>query len=94
MSERTTKGLKTSRGSLTRKGQVTIPAAMRRQLKLREGDQVSFVLDEDEIRVAPAVSRIASLYGSLRSDRPSLTAEEMRDIADRAIAEEGVRRNS
>ena len=41
---------------VTRKGQVTIPIALRRELGIREGDRVEFVRQEDGIRVIPVVS--------------------------------------
>lgn len=94
MKQRATHHQAVVRSSITRKGQVTIPATMRRRLNLRQGDEVAFELADEEIRLTPATSRIAALYGSLSFSGPSLTAEELRDVAATKIAEEGVRRNS
>jgi AbrB family looped-hinge helix DNA binding protein len=63
--------------SLTSKGQVTIPKALRQQLGLARGSRVSFQLVGDHIEVRPlrqeqAVS--ASGYGMLRSQRPPVPA--------------------
>jgi AbrB family looped-hinge helix DNA binding protein len=59
--------------SLTSKGQVTIPKALRQQLGLARGSRVSFHLVGDHIEVRPleqvqAVS--ASGFGMLSSQRP------------------------
>ncbi len=37
--------------TVTQKGQVTIPAAVRRKLGLRTGDRVAFVQDGDRVLV-------------------------------------------
>jgi AbrB family looped-hinge helix DNA binding protein len=77
---------------VTRKGQVTVPAEIRQELGLREGDKVAFVLDEGEVRLLRATSVVQRTAGALRSDKPPLTAEELREAAERAIAQEAVER--
>ncbi len=42
----------------------------------------------------PTENRIDALYGSLASTAPVLTAEQLREIAAEAIAEEGALRNA
>ncbi len=37
---------------ITRKGQVTIPAEIRRALSLNEGDKIAFEVEEDRIHIA------------------------------------------
>ena len=44
-------------GVVTRKGQVTVPAEIRRELGLKEGDRVIFVLDRGEARLRPGRQR-------------------------------------
>lgn len=39
---------------LTSKGQLTVPVAIRKKLRLKEGDKVIFLSDEDGIRIANA----------------------------------------
>ena len=39
--------MSTSKAKLTSKGQITIPVAVRKALRLREGDTVTFKLAED-----------------------------------------------
>lgn len=55
--------------TITQKGQVTIPALIRKALGLQRGDQVKFILDKKkEVRIKPAKKfSIMSLYGSLKS---------------------------
>ena len=77
---------------VTRKGQITIPAEIRRALDLKEGDKVAVVLEGDEVRLARAGSVVARTAGLLKTGRPPLTAEELRDAGEQAIAEDVVER--
>lgn len=51
--------------TMTSKGQLTVPVAVRRQLGLRAGDQVIFRMDEAAITLAPAGARLAAGYQSI-----------------------------
>jgi len=77
---------------VTRKGQVTVPAEIRRALGIKEGDRVAFVMEGDEVRLVVKGSVVERTAGVLRSSRPAETAEELREAAERAIAEGAVER--
>lgn len=77
---------------ITRKGQVTIPVEIRRELGLKQGDNVVFTLDEGEVRFVPSGSVVERTAGALKTDGPVLTADELRESAERAMAEEAVER--
>jgi AbrB family looped-hinge helix DNA binding protein len=77
---------------VTRKGQVTVPAEIRRELELKEGDKVAFVLDEGEVRLVRTTSVVERTAGALKSRKPPLTGEELREAAERAIAQEAAER--
>ena len=64
--------------SITSKGQVTIPRALRQQLGLARGSRVSFQLVGDHIEVRPwrpEQPLPASGFGLLSSPRPPLPAD-------------------
>jgi antitoxin PrlF len=84
--------MKELRSVVTRKGQVTVPAEIRRELGLKEGDRVVFILDEGDVRLARTDSVVRRTAGALKSDEPPLTAEQLRESAERAMAEEPVQR--
>ncbi len=77
---------------VTRKGQVTVPAEIRRELDIKEGDKVAFVLDEGEVRLVRTASVVERTAGSLKSRKLPLTAEELREATEQAIAQEAVER--
>lgn len=70
-------------GVITRKGQVTIPAELRRALKLRQGDRVAFALEpEGSIRVTvPCYRTVASLRGAAGTLKAPLSWAEMMEVA-------------
>jgi antitoxin PrlF len=51
--------------SLTQRGQVTVPAEVRRLLGLRARDKVAFAIDNDQVRLVPATFTLESAYGSV-----------------------------
>lgn len=71
---------------VTRKGQITVPAEIRRALGLREGDQVALVLEHDQVRLRRAGGVVARTAGLLQGTEPPLTAEQLRERAEHAIA--------
>ncbi len=74
--------------NMTSKGQVTIPADIRRLLKLSPHDKVAFFVEAGKVRIAPAASVVARTAGMLRSDQPMLSPEEEKIAAEKAMAEE------
>lgn len=64
--------------TITQKGQVTIPAPVRKALGLKRGDQVKFTLKKRVVQIKPAKRfSIMSLYGSLK---PKVQYKEADDI--------------
>ena len=82
-----------ARTTVTRKGQVTVPVEIRRALGLQEGDQVTFTMKDGEVRVEPTGSVVERTRGAFKSNLPPLSAEELREEAERAIADEADERS-
>ncbi len=64
--------------SVTSKGQVTIPQAVRRRLGIRQGSQIEFSLvgDHVELRVKSTPPEVpAGGFGMLKSQRPAVPAD-------------------
>jgi bifunctional DNA-binding transcriptional regulator/antitoxin component of YhaV-PrlF toxin-antitoxin module len=67
---------------------VTIPADIRRLLGVRPHDQVTFVVEGDQVRLTPATSVTEATAGMLRHGGRALApAEETRDV-EAAMADE------
>ncbi len=57
--------------TITQRGQVTIPAEVRRLLNLKPRDKVSFEIDDVEVRLKPVAFTLESTFGSVKpSNRP------------------------
>ncbi len=80
-------------GVMTRKGQVTIPAEMRRALDMEEGDRVAFELVDDEVHIRRIGSVVERTAGILKGNEPPPSAEELREIAEWAIAQDVIERS-
>lgn len=78
--------------TVTTKGQVTIPVEIRRRLGVSARDKVAFVLDDDQVRLVRKGSVVARTAGILKTPQSPLTAEELREAAERAIAEDVIER--
>ena len=75
---------------VTRKGQVTIPAEIRRALDLQEGDTVTWIQEGEEIRLTAARYTVESAFGSVKPRRQPEDFEEMAEKAKAAKALESV----
>ena len=78
---------------VTRKGQITIPAEFREALGLKEGDKVALSLEEGQVRLAPSESVVTRTAGVFKTDEPAKTAEELRVLAEEAIAADVMERS-
>ena len=76
---------------VTRKGQITLPAEIRRALDLKEGDKVTVSLVGNEARVRPAGSVLEQGFGAVEPRRRPEDFRELRRLAEEAIAEDAVR---
>src|ERR671918_312074 len=77
---------------VTRKGQVTIPADIRRALGIKEGDKVAFVLENDQVKLTRKGSVVQQTAGALKSTVPALSPQEEHEAAAEGIAEEAMLR--
>ncbi|MCL4543139.1 MAG: AbrB/MazE/SpoVT family DNA-binding domain-containing protein [Chloroflexi bacterium] len=81
-------------GSVSPKGQVTIPLEYRRRLGLKPRDTVEFELEQGSVRVKPAPSRLKQIARSIPPLPQPYTDQEMTEIAAeehaRHVAREGL----
>jgi AbrB family looped-hinge helix DNA binding protein len=75
--------MKTEVSTVTTKGQLVIPAKLRRKYAIRKGTQVAFVEEENRLVLQPLTPEfIRSLRGSLKGEPSAmkvLLAERKRD---------------
>jgi AbrB family looped-hinge helix DNA binding protein len=80
-----------STSTVTSKGQVTIPADVRRDLGLKAGSRVTFVLtDSGAYELIPATGSVTALKGLIPAREKPVRLDEMdAAIADAAVARQG-----
>ncbi len=67
--------------TITQRGQVTIPAEVRRVLGVKHRDKVAFTIEDGEVRLAPASFNLESVYGSVK---PSKKPEDFHKVSQTA----------
>jgi len=70
--------------TLTSKGQVTIPKAVRNSLHLQTGDKLEFVLHQNSVEIIPISGSVQDLKGMLKQPKKVVSLDEM----DRVIREQ------
>jgi len=67
--------------TITSKGQITIPLAVREKLGVTKGDRVEFVeLANGQFAIVPAVEDVRALKGIVRKPDKAVSIEQMRRI--------------
>lgn len=78
--------------SVSPKGQVTIPADIRKRFGIDPKDRVSFEIRDDDIIVKLLPSVVDPLYGSVPPLREPLTTKQLRAIMREEIALNALRK--
>lgn len=78
--------------TVTSKGQVTIPATIRKALGLKPRDKVSFRLEDNSVRILPAKSSVDAAYGAAKLRRSFRNLKQLRSetrewVTKRALRE-------
>ena len=67
-------------GTITSKGQITVPKAVRERLALQPGDRLSFVIHDDgTVTVEAETVDLKSLRGVVKSGGRHVSVDEMDD---------------
>jgi antitoxin PrlF len=69
--------------TVSSKGQVTLPAEVRRRLKIKPGSKLEFIIiDQEKIEVIPVMETVTSLKGMVPKPKKTLSLADM----EKAIA--------
>lgn len=77
--------------TVTTKGQVTIPAEIRKALGLKPGDRVSFGLEDHGIRVEPAKGSVRAGYGAAKLTRKFKSIKQLRKETREWVSEQALK---
>ena len=79
--------MKESLATITSKGQVTIPAEIRKVLGLKPRDKVAFVLDQGEVRIEPSSSTLRLGFGAVDPLKKPEDFKQLRGEAQKWVAQ-------
>ena len=71
--------MKNTQATIQRKGKVTIPSYIRKQLQLETGNKLEFVVRGNSFVVTPINKYLKSLKGILPKPKRAFTIEEMNE---------------
>jgi len=72
--------------TMSKRGQVAVPAEVRRHLALRPRDKIVFAIDDDEVRLRPARFTLESVFGSV-PPLPGTTTEDFERQIEEAMGD-------
>ena len=78
--------------TMTKRGQVTVPAEVRRLLGLKPYQKVAFTIEDNQVSLRPARFTLESAYQSVPPLKQPLSDEEMSRIAKEERAERAMRK--
>lgn len=78
--------MKGSVATVTAKGQVTIPAEIRKALGLKPGDKAAFVYDEKGVRIEKSSSPLRLGFGAVKPRKKPEDLRQMRRKAQKWVA--------
>ena len=74
--------------TITSKGQITLPKALRDQLHLSAGDRIEFTVEENgTVRMLPRLASVKDLKGMLPKPGQPVSLEEMDAAIATAVSE-------
>ncbi|MBI3927761.1 MAG: type II toxin-antitoxin system PrlF family antitoxin [Armatimonadetes bacterium] len=70
--------------TLTSKGQITLPVAIRKHLQVKPGDRVCFLIDDDgRVTVWPVTASVTSLKGIIPRPPQPVSLDDMEQAIQR-----------
>jgi antitoxin PrlF len=80
--------------SVSTKGQITLPAEIRKRLGIKPRDKVALTIEAEALIVKPAQSALRAGFMSIPALKTSMSVEDMTEIAAEEAAEEFAREAS
>jgi len=79
--------MKESLATITTKGQVTIPAEIRKALGLKPRDKIAFIFNQGEVKLAPSSSTLRAGFGAVKPRRKPEDFKELRVEVQKWVAQ-------
>jgi antitoxin PrlF len=76
---------------LTKKSQITLPKQVREFLGVKPGDQITFVIEDNSVKIMPVKSKIEENFGKVKPIQKPEDFKQIREFVEKEIAEESMK---
>jgi len=80
----------TNKSVLTKKSQVTLPKQIRDFLGVKAGEQISFVIEDNTVKIFPIKSKLEENFGKVKPLNKPEDFKQIREFVEQKIVQEAV----
>jgi len=78
----------TNKSVLTKKSQVTLPKQIRDFLGVKAGEQISFVIEDNTVKIFPIKSKLEENFGKVKPIQKPEDFKQIREFVEQKIVQE------
>jgi len=76
---------------LTKKSQITLPKQVREFLGVKPGEQITFVIEDNSVKIMPVKSKLEENFGKVKPIQKPEDFKQIREFVEKEIAEESMK---
>ena len=81
----------TNKSVLTKKSQITLPKQIREFLGVKPGEQITFVIEDNTVKILPVKSKLEENFGKIKPIKRPEDFKQVREFVEKEIAEESMK---
>jgi len=81
----------TNKFILTKKSQITLPKQVREFLGVKPGEQITFVIEDNSVKIIPVKSKLEENFGKVKPIQKPEHFKQIREFVEKEIAEESMK---
>jgi len=78
----------TNKSVLTKKSQITLPKQIRDFLGVKAGERISFVIEDNTVKIVPIKSKIEENFGKVKPIQKPEDFKQIREFVEQKIVQE------
>jgi len=80
----------TDRFVITKKSQITLPRQVREFLGVKPGEQITFVIEDNTVKIIPVKSKLEENFGIVKPVKKPENFKKIREVVEKEVAEESM----
>lgn len=81
----------TNKFILTKKSQITLPKQVREFLGVKPGEEITFVIEDDTVKIMPVKSKLEENFGKVKPIQKPEDFKQIREFVEKEIADESMK---